>query len=165
MSSFLIPDRHRSSPGVHSARRVTIGSTKAARRAGIKQARMAATARSRASVNIVNATSGCSPSSRNVTGRESRQRLDFADNESGCDRPTERRPRCGNFGCGLNLATSCCQIQSPRREQQPAVTPLLRDPSCVIEAHSSSVVNLGMVSRTNFCCHTGNSIQCLDKDA
>jgi hypothetical protein len=33
-------------------------------------------------------------------------------NESGRDRPTERRPRCGNFGCVLNLATSCCQIES-----------------------------------------------------
>jgi hypothetical protein len=30
----------------------------------------------------------------------------------GRDRPTERRPRCGNFGCVLNLATSCCQIES-----------------------------------------------------
>src|SRR5260370_15079232 len=44
------------------------------------------------------------------TGRESRQRLDFTHNESGRDRPTERRPRCGNFGWGLNLATSCCQF-------------------------------------------------------
>jgi hypothetical protein len=43
---------------------------------------------------------------------------------TGRDGPTERRSRRGNFGCGLNLATSCCQIESPRREQQPAVTPL-----------------------------------------
>jgi hypothetical protein len=50
----------------------------------------------------------------------------------------------------IEFGNKLVQIESPRRERAARGRSSLRDPSCVIEAHSSSVVNLGWFHKRTF---------------